>query len=74
MGEKTYSTVTINGVDYLEPSAGDTKGFRFQKSHECFACGLDFPESRMKYFRGRWYGIPCKCFKDIYSLLKLEKG
>lgn len=40
----------------------------------CDVCGLAYPESKTRVFRGVTYGIPCGCSEDIRSILQLESA
>jgi hypothetical protein len=48
--------------------------YRFQKSHECVACGTRQAELDMVNFRGKWYGRECGCFHDIPGIIQNERG
>jgi len=45
------------------------RGRTFEKSYECVVCRLIFKERDTTVFRGRRYGVPCGCSKDIDSIL-----
>ena len=40
----------------------------------CDVCGVPFPESKVRVFRGRTYGIPCGDVADIGGILKVERA
>lgn len=67
-----YTTVTYDGVDYLVAEDGNPPGSMYIRAERCFECSLAFRRNQMKYFRGKWYGVPCGCFRDISSILKRE--
>ena len=62
----------FNSVTGYRTEAGS--GYLQGISHYCAICGLSFLEKQMREFNGRWYGIPCSCYKDIASKLKQELG
>lgn len=72
---KTYTVVSAGGQDILVASHGDARSRgTFERSYECVACGEVFQESDIIAFRGKTYGVPCGCYKDIRSILRHEKG
>ena len=52
-----------------EPFSGN-----WEISWECVACGIDFPASKIRWFEGGAYGIPCGCAKDIPRLREAASG
>jgi diadenosine tetraphosphatase ApaH/serine/threonine PP2A family protein phosphatase len=44
-------------------------GQTFEKSYECSVCRLLFKERDTTQFRGRRYGVPCGCARDIETLI-----
>jgi len=38
--------------------------------YRCQLCGLSFPRSKIVFFRGVPYGIPCTDYKDIRQLAR----
>ena len=42
------------------------------KPEVCSVCGEVYPRTKFKKYKGKWYGIPCGCYKDINSLIRLE--
>ena len=71
---KTYTEVTSGTQTVTVASHGDPRDDgSFEPSHECVACGLQFKQSEMRFFRGKAYGIPCGCHTDIRSLLRRER-
>lgn len=71
---KNYTTVTIDGIEYQVPDAGNPEGVKFERSYKCHVCGLEYRESDIRFFRGAPYGIPCGCANDIPSIIRLEQG
>ncbi len=54
-------------VDTFEPEP--TKGsYSFQKWFSCIVCGERLPENKTVMYRGKRYGVPCGCSKDIVQL------
>jgi hypothetical protein len=43
-----------------------------ERMYICAVCNCAFPESKMQYFRGKWYCVPNGDYKDIASILKVE--
>lgn len=51
-----------------------TKGSKqFKRSYDCVVCHLTFREDQVTMFRGKPYGIPCGCSKDIAQLISRGK-
>jgi hypothetical protein len=79
---QTYQRVTVTGT---APNASglslsvyqtlDATGPRFtgEKWYRCCQCGLDFPRSKIRMFRGKSYGVPCTDYKDIQQLARGKK-
>lgn len=55
-------------------SHGDTPGPFTGKRDACWVCGLEFPVGKMRYWRGKAYGVPCGCYTDISREIKRERG
>jgi len=80
-GDKEYISETvsllIDGVatDTVveEPTDGNTAGLVGLRSYRCVICGFDYKEDRITMFRGKPYGIPCGCSKDIRSIVFKER-
>ena len=53
-------------------SDGIPPGQTFEGSRRCAQCGFLYKYHDLKYFRGRYYGIPCGDYKDIASILRRE--
>lgn len=49
----------------LDETDGDPNGQKFEKTYRCTACSLTFKESQFQTYKGKRYGIPCGCYKDI---------
>ena len=65
--------VSISGTAILRANQGNVSDARnFERSYICTICNQSFPESKMQYFRGRWYCHPNGDYKDIASILKRE--
>ena len=47
---------------------GAPPGQTFERSFACIVCGLVFKESETTLYRGKRYGKPCGCYKDIAQL------
>lgn len=43
-------------------------GFSFQTTIECSECHLQWKESEVVRFNGKYFGIPCGCSKDVPQL------
>ena len=53
----------------LVPNVPGTKGsFQFLRSYECTKCRSVWKENQVVMFRGKPYGVPCGCSKDIEKL------
>jgi hypothetical protein len=73
MQKGRHTTYTYDGTDYDEAEDFTAPGpFERELSHRCYACGLLYRESKMTLYKGKWYGIPCTCYKDIRSLVEKE--
>ena len=64
-GDLTYSVPV--------PSDGNVPGLIGQRSYRCVICALAFKEKDVSIFRGKPYGRPCGCYKDIKSILQEER-
>jgi hypothetical protein len=38
--------------------------------YRCCQCGMDFPKSKVRFFRGKAYGVPCTDAQDIAQLAR----
>ena len=56
-----------------EPTDGNTPGLVGLRSYRCVICGFDYKEDKITMFRGKPYGVPCGCSKDIRSILIKER-
>lgn len=54
--------------DTISDFTGTSGGQVFERRYACVACALVFKESEMVLFRGKRYGKPCGCSKDIAQL------
>jgi hypothetical protein len=69
MGDQFYSQVLVDGVYYtMAKMIGRTGTPSYEKRYSCYACHEDFSKKDVCFFRGRPYGIPCGCAKDIGQL------
>jgi hypothetical protein len=59
-----------NGSQYC--TVGVKGGKSFRRWYSCDICGFDYPEDRVRKFRGKIYGIPCGCYKDIRGIIQKE--
>jgi hypothetical protein len=67
------ATIAIAGTSILRANQGNVREAKLgERCYICTICNQSFPESKMQYFRGRWYCIPNGDFKDIASILKVE--
>jgi hypothetical protein len=46
----------------------------WEKHFYCDQCGRPLKESKLVKFRGKLYGVPCGCYKDIPRLRKNSLG
>jgi hypothetical protein len=82
MGDKVYTdkeVVTLvegvpTTVTVQEPSDGNVGGRIGQRSYRCVICGFAYKEKDTVIFRGKPYGKPCGCYKDIQSILLSERA
>jgi len=73
MAEQDRVTYTSNDGSSYELPTGETRGgIGFRKWRTCDICGMDWPMDKTVQFRGRDYGIPCGCSKDIRDILRKE--
>ena len=50
-------------------ASGGTRGrFSFKRWYTCDVCTLDWRSDQVTKYKGKVYGIPCGCFKDIAQL------
>jgi len=71
--ESAGSSVSINGATVLRANQGNIDGPKLgERQYICTVCNQAFPESKMQYFRGKWYCQPNGDYKDIASILKVE--
>jgi hypothetical protein len=64
-----YSQFVFEGTTYTVAGMIGHRGKpNGQKRYSCYACHQDFDASKVMFFRGRPYGIPCGCSKDINQL------
>jgi len=45
------------------------QGKMFEPTNVCCKCHIPFKEYDMVVFRGKYYGVPCGCSKDIDKLI-----
>lgn len=67
-----YTYETVDGIirSYANvPNVPSQPGVR---CHICNECRLSFSESKMVQYKGKWYGIPCDCYRDIKTLRERE--
>lgn len=61
-----YSQYVYAGTTYTValkiPHVGEPTG---QKRYTCYACHQDFQRGEVMFYKGRPYGIPCGCSRDI---------
>ena len=82
IGDKYYTTETkdimvdgeLTPTVIQEASDGNVPGLTGMRSYRCVVCGLCFKENNVIMFRGKPYGRPCGCSKDIKSILQEERG
>ena len=71
--ESAGNSITIGPATVLRANQGNVKDApRFVRSYICTICNQSFPETKMQYFRGKWYCYPNGDYKDIASILKVE--
>lgn len=61
----------VTTTDHLQGTEPGGKGGRWRL---CHICGLEFKESAMTSFEGKWYGNVCGDSKDISSILIKRRG
>ncbi len=73
MGRQESKTEIINGTAYTYYVDG-TKGPRtWEEWYRCSQCSFNYPRSKTRFFRGKAYGVPCGCYKDIYGIRMRER-
>jgi len=60
------TNVWNNGL--VEDVPGTKGSFQFLRSFECVKCRRVWKENQVQMFRGKPYGIPCGCSRDIEKL------
>jgi hypothetical protein len=71
--EAAGATIAISGTSLLRANQGNIEGPKLgERSYICTICNQSFPESKMQYFRGKWYCMPNGDYMDIRSILKVE--
>jgi hypothetical protein len=73
MASQRWSEITEDGFTYLQANEGNVPGPHFERMERCVECGLSFRVSEMVKYRGKYYGIPCDCYKDIESLARKRR-
>lgn len=68
--DKTY-TEQDDGM--LLASTGDLPSGSGLRGYECSVCGLSYVRSKITFFRGTPYGIPCGCNTDIAGIRRDER-
>lgn len=70
-----YSTYTYLGVHYSVASnmTKPVGKFSFEPWFQCSQCALDFPKAKTMLYKGKRYGIPCGCYKDIAQLVERDR-
>jgi len=64
-----YSQYLYDGVYYTVAKAiGRSGPPSFERRYSCYACHLDFSKRDVLFYKGRPYGIPCGCSRDIDQL------
>lgn len=72
--EQYHTSTTSDGKTIDVANVGNPKGPMGMRSHICYVCAMIWKENQMVEFRGKWYGIPCGCHKDIVSIRKRERN
>lgn len=76
-GQK-YTQITVGGTGdrsgsslsiWVSPDATGPRRYG-EPWFRCCQCGMDFPKSKVRFFRGKPYGIPCTDYKDIAQLVR----
>ena len=67
------STFVYAGVTYPVGSHGTQPGVHQEKYYVCAQCHMEYRRSQVRFYRGRVYGIPCGCHKDIFQLQQRER-
>lgn len=74
MADYTEGASTPVNVDTTDHLRGTEPGGRGGRWRLCHICGLEFRESDMTSFEGKWYGNQCGDSKDIPSILLMRRG
>jgi hypothetical protein len=69
MPDGTFETRSVPQYSDAAPS-----GLIGERSYRCVVCGAAFKEHDIQIFRGKPYGVPCGCYKDIRSILLEERA
>lgn len=73
--EVTGSAPNASGLSLSVYYTPDVTGSRRygEPWFRCCQCGMSFPKSKVRIFRGKAYGVPCTDYLDIFQLAR-RKG
>lgn len=66
--EEPIITNVWNG-GLVEDGPGTKGSAQFLRSYECTKCRSVWRENQVTFFRGKPYGVPCGCARDIVKLV-----
>jgi len=44
-------------------------GIKFEETRECCKCHLLWKDSECVRYNGKYFGVPCGCYKDVPQLI-----
>ena len=71
--DQYHTRETIDGQEVDVANVGNTPGRVGLRSYICEECRLAFKADKVTFFRGKVYGVPCGCYRDISSILRRER-
>jgi hypothetical protein len=71
--EQYHTRQTIDGQEVDVANVGNPPSPPGVRCHICSVCRLSFSEDKMTQYQGKWYGIPCDCYRDIRTLRRRGK-
>jgi hypothetical protein len=72
--QKDYDVRDPGGYGLLANQGNCPDAALGERSWICTVCNQAFPESKIRKFRGKYYCIPNGDYKDIASILRMERS
>ena len=70
---REYRRDTFDGVEVTYAVDVPGKAEKGAAKDVCHVCGLSFRSDKFRRYKGKAYGVPCGCYKDIKSI-RLKEG